>query len=43
MDDNYDPEQKCPECGIVDILDSEARVCYECWSQMDLKAAEEEE
>ena len=42
MDDSYDPEIVCQECGILDILNN-ANLCYECWSLMDLKAAEEEE
>lgn len=39
---NIDREEKCPECGIVNILDGEARICYECWQTLVLAEAEEE-
>ena len=41
--DILNDEKPCLECGIVDILDDHARLCYECLSLLDLKAAEEEE
>jgi len=40
---NIDTEEKCPECGIVSILDGEARICWECWNNLVIAAADEEE
>jgi len=40
---NIDQEQLCPECGEVAILDGEARICYECWNNLVIAEAEEEE
>jgi len=40
---NIDQEEPCPECGEVMILDGEARICYECWSNLMVAEAEEEE
>ena len=39
---NIDQEEPCPECGEVMILDGEARICYECWSNLMVAEAEEE-
>lgn len=39
---NVDLEKPCPECGVVAILDGEARICYECWQELVLAEAEEE-
>ena len=39
---NIDQEQLCPECGVVAILDGEARICYECWQELVMLEAEEE-
>lgn len=38
--DLEDGEGKCKECGIVTILDSEARICFDCWSALDLEQHE---
>jgi hypothetical protein len=38
--DLEDGEGKCQECGIVTILDSEIRICFECWSALDLEQHE---
>lgn len=40
--DLEDGEGKCQECGIVTILDSESRICWDCWCALDLKHHEEE-
>jgi|SaaInlStandDraft_1057018.scaffolds.fasta_scaffold32271_4 hypothetical protein len=40
---NIDPEAKCHECGIVTILDSNLKICFDCWSTMEVRIAEEEE
>jgi len=40
---NIDREKPCPECGEVAILDGEARICYECWQELVIAEAEEEE
>lgn len=40
---NIDKEKSCPECGEVAILDGEARICYECWNNLVIAEAEEEE
>ena len=39
---NIDTEEPCPECGEINILDGEARICYECWNNLVLAEAEEE-
>ena len=39
---NIDQEELCPECGVVAILDGEARICYECWNNLVIAEAEEE-
>lgn len=39
---NIDKEEPCPECGEVMILDGEAQICYECWSNLMVVEAEEE-
>ena len=39
---NIDTEELCPECNEVAILDGEARICYECWSNLMVAEAEEE-
>lgn len=31
---------KCQECGLVTILDSTMKICFDCWSLLDLEAAE---
>lgn len=42
IDGNIDQEELCPECNEVAILDGEARICYECWSNLMVAEAEEE-
>lgn len=37
---NVDGEAICEECGETDILDSNLKICFECWSLMDLKEHE---
>ena len=34
---------KCERCKTVTMIDSFHRVCFDCFSAMDLRAAEEEE
>ena len=36
-------EKPCEECGVVAMIDSEHRICYDCFVEMDVAAAEEEE
>lgn len=33
---------KCEECGEENILDGDARICFDCWCVLDLKAQESE-
>ena len=40
---NIDQERKCHECGIVTILDSTKNICFDCWSTLEVRIAEEEE
>lgn len=40
---NIDQEEPCPECGVVSILDGEAKICFECWSNLMVAEAEAEE
>jgi len=40
---NIDPEAKCHECGIVTIIDSNLKICFDCWSTLEVRIAEEEE
>lgn len=37
---NIDQEAKCQECGVIDILDSTLRICFECWCLLDLREQE---
>jgi len=39
---NIDTERKCNECGIVTILDSNLNICFDCWSTLEVRIAEEE-
>jgi len=39
---NIDEERKCHECGIVTILDSTKNICFDCWSTLEVRIAEEE-
>jgi hypothetical protein len=36
-------DTKCERCKTVTMIDSFHRVCFDCFSVMDLRAAEEEE
>jgi len=36
-------EKPCERCKIVTMCDSEHRICYDCFVELDLKEAEEEE
>ena len=35
-------EKPCERCKTVTICDSEHRICYDCFVELDLKEAEEE-
>lgn len=35
-------EKACEECGIVTMCDSEHRICYDCFVEMDLSAVNAE-
>lgn len=36
-------EKPCEECGVVAMIDSEHRICYDCFVELDIAAAGEEE
>ena len=36
-------DAKCERCKTVTIIDSFHRICYDCFSELDLKSVEEEE
>jgi len=40
---NIDQEEMCPECGTIAILDGDCRICWECWNNLVISEAEEEE
>jgi hypothetical protein len=33
---------KCERCKVVTMIDSFHRVCFDCFSELDLKSVEEE-
>ncbi len=34
---------KCERCQTVTMIDSFHKICFDCFSELDLKSAEEEE
>jgi len=36
-------EKQCERCKTVTIIDSFHRICFDCFCELDLAAAEEEE
>lgn len=36
------PEDSCQECGVISVLDTAQKICWDCWAALDLKAHEEE-
>lgn len=35
-------EDVCQECGVTSVLDQAQRICWDCWTLLDLKKHEEE-